>query len=307
MAAPGSPIITDVPGGGQFIQAPIYDEQQMKIPAMLQQVGGAKLANPTQGFEPYEQYAQRLFAQQIVPATAERFTAGNNRYNSAFTREIGLANADLAARLGVARANYGLQNEQMGAQFLNQAMTPLYNQAYERPYSASGQIGANTMDMLTKSYAAYLEAPGNTIEEKIKNAFTGGKAAVDTVKAITGGGSSGTAGVADTAATAVDAVTAGKAAVDATKAATGTAVPKALTGAAAATAGGATAAGGAAATTGKTALVSGLKTAGAIVAPLSLAVAVGGLGIWILGEIAKGIYEDFTETGEFAKGKSKGV
>lgn len=304
MAAPGSPIITDVEGGGQYLQAPIYDAEQSKIPALLQQAGGAKLANPTQGFDPYEQYARRMFAQEIVPGIAERFTAGNNRANSAFQGALGQAGSDLAARLGVARANYGLQNEQMGAQFLNQAMTPLYNQAYERPYSAAGQIGANTLDMLTKSYGAYLDAPGTTIEEKIKNAIKGGKAAVDTVKAVTGGTSS-TGSVTDTASTAVDAVSAGKTATDIAK--SGTAIPGALKSAAATTAGGAAATGGAVATSGKSALATGLKFAGSVVAPSLLIASSIGLQAWIAWEMAKSIFEDITGTGEYAPGKSKGV
>lgn len=304
MAAPGSPIITDVPGGGQYIQAPIYDAEQSKIPAMLQQAGGAKLANPTQGFDPYEQYARRMFSQEIVPGIAERFTAGNNRANSAFQGALGQAGSDLAARLGVARANYGLQNEQMGAQFLNQAMTPLYNQAYERPYAAAGQIGANLFDTALKAGAAYYEAPGNTIEEKIKNAIKGGKAAVDTVKTLSGG-TSGTAGIAETAATAADAVTAGKAATDIAKSDT-RAAPGALKGAAATT-GGAAATGGAVATSGKSALATGLKFAGSVVAPSLLIASSIGLQAWIAWEMAKSIFEDITGTGEYAPGKSKGV
>lgn len=305
MAAPGSPIITDVEGGGQYLQAPIYDAEQSKIPALLQQAGGAKLANPTQGFDPYEQYARRMFSQEIVPGIAERFTAGNNRANSAFQGALGQAGSDLAARLGVARANYGLQNEQMGAQFLNQAMTPLYNQAYERPYSATGQIGANITEQLPALLSAYASAPGSSALEKLNYVLSGGKAVADTVKSVTGGasGTPSTAGVADAAKTAVDAVAAGKATTDVAKSGATTTAPSVVKGAAATTAGGAAATGGALSTAGKGALASGLKTAGAVTMP----VVVGGLGLWILGTIIKSLYEDFTETGDYAPGKSKGV
>lgn len=294
MAMPGNPTITDLPNqGGRYLQAPIYNDQQMQVPDTLIQAGGQKLANPTQGFDPYEQYAQRLFKQDIVPGIANQFLTGGNRNSSAFQGALGAAGSDLASRLAVAKANYGMQNEQFGAQLLGQGMTPLYNQAYEKPYSASGQIGQNLTQSLPGLLSAYASAPGNNFKDKLSSLLgTGGMA--DTAKSVADTAST-LAGGTQAVQTAKNLLTPGTTTtpgaaqvptppVGTPPSTTGTTVPKPNVGI-------------------EQAIAPALATAGAVVMPA----VVGGLGLWIFGTILKSLYEDFTETGEYAKPTPKPV
>lgn len=278
MATSPNPTITNLESGGQYINAPIYDEQGQNALNNLLQTGGSRLANPTQGFDPYEQYANRLFQTQVVPNIANRFS-GQNLRSSAFAQQLGQAGADLSAQLGVARANYGMQNTDQALRMLNLGLTPQYNQAYERPYSAQGQIGANLLEAAPKWLAEFKDAQGNTALEKFNNMLLGSPG-----KAATGGTASD---VVSAAKTGVDAIAAGKAATDVAKDAVKP-VPKALA-AGTDVAKAAGAAGGAGAVAGKAATVGGFKAAEAAIAPalaaagaVAMPLAVAGLFGWWL-------------------------
>lgn len=281
MAVPGNPIITDLPNeGGRTVQMPIYDQQQAQVPSTLIEAGGRKLANPTEGFQPYEDYATRLFKQNIIPGIGNQFLTGGNRDSSAFQGALGSAGSDLASRLAVAKANYGLQNEEFGARLLGQGMVPLYNQSYEKPYSAAGEIGQNVGQTLPALLKAYAEAPGSNYKDKL-NALFGTGAAADTAKTA-----------AQTASTVTDGVKAVQASKDAIKTAAstvgGATVGGTIAGKAATTGGtiagktGTTVGGAATTAGGFSALEATIAPALAAVGAVAMPVAVAGLFGWWL-------------------------
>lgn len=139
---PGTPSIENLPGGGSFLNAPIYTPQQQLAFGNILGLAGQRFANPEAGFQPIEERARRQFAQTTVPSLAERFTAmGGGQRSSAFQGALGAAGSELESQLAQYRGQYGQQAEQQALQQLNLGLTPLYNQQYTEPFSA-GQAAA---------------------------------------------------------------------------------------------------------------------------------------------------------------------
>lgn len=113
-------------------QFPLYGQQQQSAIMQILQQALSGLKNPTQGFEPFAQQAQRNFATQTVPSLAERFTQmggqGRQETSSAFSGALGSASSDLNAQLAALKMQYGLGQQQHYGNLLNSGLTPLYGQ-----------------------------------------------------------------------------------------------------------------------------------------------------------------------------------
>jgi hypothetical protein len=180
MAIPGAPTINDLASQGKYLQAPIYTPEQMGVQGRLLELGGQRVAEPTQGFEPIEQQAQRQFQTQTVPAIAERFTAmGGGQRSSAFQAALGRSGADLASQLGAQKAQYGLQQQGLGLQQAQAGLQPQYSQAYYQPSNfeelLGGQLGSAGGDFLQ----SLLKSPAEGLMNKLGDVlgYGGNKAA----------------------------------------------------------------------------------------------------------------------------------
>jgi hypothetical protein len=118
-------------GSGPSIQQipTVTPEVSQALSQILQQALGG-LQNPSQGFAPIAQDAQRNFQQNIVPSIAERFSGLGAQRSSAFGQQLGSAGAGLASNLASQQAQYGLQNRQgLLSQFQLGSM-PQFENAY---------------------------------------------------------------------------------------------------------------------------------------------------------------------------------
>lgn len=264
MPIPNLPTIQQVPGGGDYLQAPIYNPAQESMFENLLQLGGQRLANPTQGFAPYEQRAREQFMQNTIPGLAERFTAmGGGQRSSAFQGALGQAASDLESQLAQLRSSYGQQQEQMGLNLASLGLTPQYSQAYYQPTNVAGQIGQMAGQTGT-------QIAGQVLPGVIQGALNrlGGNAGTNT---------NPSAGTNAATAAGTAAGTALGAAGSSLLPAAGTAVPAGTAGATAATgATGAAATGVAAKAAGATSLAGALKAVGAVGMPAAVAL----LGAW---------------------------
>lgn len=155
-----------VAGQGPFLNAPIYTPEQQRGFEQALQLGGQRLANPTQGFDPIENLAVQRFYTQTVPSLAERFTAmGNGQKSSAFAGALGQAGSDLSTQLANLRAQYGNQATNQALQMLQFGTTPQYNQYYnyEQPYSVAGELGKQATTALGAVGQGLLQGAGNQV------------------------------------------------------------------------------------------------------------------------------------------------
>lgn len=286
MPLPNIPTIQPVPGGGEFLQAPIYSPTQENVFERLLQLGGQRLENPQAGFAPFEERARSQFYQNTIPGLAERFTAmGGGQKSSAFQGALGQAGSDLESQLAQLRQTYGQQQEQMGLNMLGTGLTPQYNQAYYQPTNISGALG----QMAGQTAAQAIPA----VAQGISNFLGGARNAAGATIPSALGGAAGTAAGAGLAGAGAGAGLAGAAAPSAA----GTATGAGLAGGAAApaAAGAGTAAGAAAAPAGAakaTTLAGALNTIGAIAMPAAVAT----LGaFWLYGLLKK----DPSQPGQF--------
>lgn len=270
MPLPNIPTIQAVPGGGEFLQAPIYSPTQENVFERLLQLGGQRLENPQQGFAPFEDRARSQFFQNTIPGLAERFTAmGGGQRSSAFQGALGQAGSDLESQLAQLRQNYGQQQEQMALNMLGTGLTPQYNQAYYQPANVSGALGQMAGQTLGTAAPEIISGIASGVQKILGGGGNTNPAKQATEAAGTAlGGAAGTLGAAG-----LTGLT-GTATTPATGAATvaGTTAP--ATGAALGT--GTTATGTAAKAAGASTLAGALKAVGAIVMPLAVA----GLGGW---------------------------
>lgn len=182
MAVPNDPTISNLASGGQFVNAPIFGPEQMTRQSQLLELGGERLANPTAGFNPIAQQANREFYTRTVPSLAEHFTAqGGGQRSSAFQGALGQAGADLQSQLAGQQAQYGLQQQGLATQQLALGLQPQYGQAYYQPQGNEELIG-KLGEAGTDALSAYLKAPGGSAKEKLKNVLgIGGEAATGAV------------------------------------------------------------------------------------------------------------------------------
>jgi len=105
------------------------DQVTQKLPWQLQnmqdvsQLGMNKLRNPYAGFEPLQQEAMRQYQQEMYPTLMSKLASFGEGNSSAYGQLGGQQLQDFMSRLNAQKAQYGLQNEQMGlgmSQFGNQ-------------------------------------------------------------------------------------------------------------------------------------------------------------------------------------------
>lgn len=166
-------------GGGSYLQAPIYAQGGQQALSTLLEMGGQKLANPTRGFQPFEEQARRQFTTSTIPSLAERFTAqGGGQRSSAFQGALGQAGSDLESQLAGLRSQYGTQQEQVGLNMLNAGLQPQYHQIYQPPQAdTSGLLAEQGVGTGIDLVKAFLSAPGSSFKEKLGNVFGLGGAA----------------------------------------------------------------------------------------------------------------------------------
>jgi hypothetical protein len=121
------------PAGWEQVQN--FTPDQINILNQLLQGGFNQTQNPTQGFQPIAQEAQRQFAQEVVPGLAERFTSmggyGTGALSSpAFAGQLGSAGAGLQSMLAAQQAQYGQRNQQLGLQQAALGLQPQFQNSY---------------------------------------------------------------------------------------------------------------------------------------------------------------------------------
>lgn len=138
-------------------------EQQQVLNSILQQaLAGlqAPTQSPTAGFEPIAQQARTQFAQQTIPSLAERFTAFDGQRSSAFQQALGQAGSGLEQALAAQKAQYGLQQQDLGIRqqgllqnLLGLGLTPQFENVY-RP--GSGGFLGNLLSPLAQQTSSLI-------------------------------------------------------------------------------------------------------------------------------------------------------
>lgn len=171
--APNIQQLSSEQGGGSYLQAPIYNPQQQQQLSNLLEMGGQRLANPTKGFQPFEEQARKQFQTNTIPSLAERFTAmGGGQRSSAFQGALGQAGSDLESQLAGLRSQYGTQQEQVGLNMLNAGLQPQYHQIYQPPQAdTSGLLTESAVGTGADLLKSFLAAPGSSFKEKLGNMF----------------------------------------------------------------------------------------------------------------------------------------
>lgn len=199
---PPPPDIKNLDNGGSYMQAQQFNEPQQRALQQLLQMGGQRLAQPTAGFQPFEERARQQFQTQTIPSLAERFTAlGGGQRSAAFQGALGQAGSDLEAQLAQAKSQYGLQNESQALQMLQLGLTPQYNQQYTEPFNSS-QALMGLASQGGETIANLLRLAGDTpgVKEKILNLFGLGAGAGTTAAVANRATQAGTAGTTGAAA-----------------------------------------------------------------------------------------------------------
>jgi hypothetical protein len=118
-------------------QFPLYDQQRSNAFNQILQMALQGLQNPTQGFQPIANEANRQFNTQTIPSLAERFTSmgtggrlGNDsrQQSSAFAGALGAAGSGLQQGLAALKSQYGLQNQGNLLNLLGIGLTPQFGQ-----------------------------------------------------------------------------------------------------------------------------------------------------------------------------------
>jgi hypothetical protein len=161
-------------GPGEYKQSPnkFNPQQQSALNNLLQQ-GQQGLQNPTAGFEPIEQQAQRRFKSQSLPGLAERFTAlggSDTRGSSDFAGMLGGAQSDFDLGLAALKSQYGMQNQQNALSLLQTGLTPQTDQYYE---PGNGGVGPQLLNAGTNAASNYFGA------QAFGNQNQGGQISVD--------------------------------------------------------------------------------------------------------------------------------
>lgn len=111
-----------------------FTPEQQQWQSQLGQFGSQQLQNPYEGFAPIEEQARTQFQTSTVPTLAERFTSmgSGGQRSSAFQSALGQAGAGLEQNLAALKSQYGMQNKQLGANVLGNALRPSFDTVYQQ-------------------------------------------------------------------------------------------------------------------------------------------------------------------------------
>jgi len=105
---------------GFFGRPERMDKPQIRDPWQIQNrqdvagMGMNKLRNPYAGFEPLQQETMRQYQQELYPTLMSKLASFGAGDSSSYGQMGGQQLQDLMTRLNAQKAQYGMQNEQMG-------------------------------------------------------------------------------------------------------------------------------------------------------------------------------------------------
>jgi len=133
-AKKGGEFAFGTPGG--FQQVPMYSPTQMQAFNGILGGGINSLMNPYEGFQGLEDYAHQQFRERIVPEIFHQFNAGTGGArltSSPFAQQLGASGSGLAAMLAAHRAQYGMQNRELGLRQAALGLTPQFQNIMVEP------------------------------------------------------------------------------------------------------------------------------------------------------------------------------
>jgi len=115
--------------------------------------------NRYEGFQGLEDQYRKNFAENTVPGLAERFTQAGGQRSSAFQGAIGRAGSDLNTGLAALKSNYGMQNQGL----LNQQLQQLLQFGFKPEFTnyleeSDPGFGASSLQILLKNLPKLLQA-----------------------------------------------------------------------------------------------------------------------------------------------------
>lgn len=169
---------------GQVKQNQRFNPQQQALQQQLLQLlgpllqGGIGSRPDYTGFAPIEQNARTQFHTQTIPGLAERFTSmggAGTRGSSDFAGALGSAGAGLEQGLGALRAQYGLQQQGMQQNYLQNLLglgfQPSFENYYQKSQPGFGEnLLSNAFQAAPSLYQAYgQQQQHNALIEALKH------------------------------------------------------------------------------------------------------------------------------------------
>jgi hypothetical protein len=143
---------------GKMKQRSTMTPGQVQSADWARTTGQQQIQNPYEGFQPIADRAQRMYQQQTVPSLMERFNAmgsGNALSSGALLAQLRGSGIDLSGDLAALQSQYGLQQQGLGQQLLNQGMRPQFENYYQEGgpsfmsglMSSGSQMAGNALGM----------------------------------------------------------------------------------------------------------------------------------------------------------------
>lgn len=117
----------------QYGASTSYTPYQQQLIQQQGQLGQQNLQDPYAGFDKWQNYLTNYFNENVIPNIANQFTSGTNSATSSpdFAKRLQGGLGGLGQQLTAHRMQFGQQNQQLGQQQINTALTPQYQTHYQ--------------------------------------------------------------------------------------------------------------------------------------------------------------------------------